>query len=283
MIVDFFIDRVKTKKTIMKFLFKNSSTKSSILLLASFSSQAYSRYIEFFLYNQADLDTVRSDCFELSTTNQHIEFITIDVDKLYYSLEIPGNFIPNNLEEIISECPRLQRTFAIGEAKETAVLTRSVITELDKILLPICLIVCAIIGGLMVYYKHFSKYKNIVELDSESDFGSVDRPSNPTKDSKYYEDDGKSNVTFKSRVSATSKCLDNIQRNDSVIPGKIKSIGLFANQVNPDIQVTDAEFENNFHPNNEPTTNITVNIGEAVSPSGSRKAIAQTPSGVNLY
>ena len=237
-------------------------------------ASAADRTIEFFLYNKKDLATVRRDCFELSSTNSAVEFVELNKKSRHYTLTLDDSIIPGTLTEITAACPRLQKTYKID-----GVLTRELVTTLDKVLIPICLILVTLAAGFMVYYKNFSKYKNIIEIDEDSDADSQDgnqdnddgQQSKANFENASGREDGKSdrsNLTYKSK----SGVLD-VQRNDSVIPGKIKSIGMFANNTVEPLQEEGGK-----------VANITVNIGSeatSVSPTGKRRVVDSGE--VNLY
>lgn len=227
--------------------------------------------IEFFIYKKNDLNIIQNDCFELSTNNR--EIVTIDKRDKHYSITIPTcateestgcltqyEDITATLNGVISECPRMHKTYKIDN-----VLTRKIVTDLDKILLPICIIACFLALGFIIYYKNFSKYKNIVEIDTDSDDGSSngDDNANDQRTNAYQPDEHGQSVDanaqnyrskLDSQFSKQSSNMENIDRHDSVIPGKVKCISQIANNaVRPESDV------DNMHQNGGQQTNITVN------------------------
>lgn len=235
------------------------------------SSCVFATKIEFYLFNKLDLAIVEDTCFNLTTTNNSSKIKAIDEDSLFYELEIPNSSsdpLPTTLDDIIKKCDRLQKTYTID-----GVLTRDVVTNLDKIMLPIFLTLCFVFIMAMVYYKNFSKYKNIVELDGDSDSeedDAEDDSDNDNDDNKHKnEEERPSELTTKQTRNNT---LDSIKRNDSVIPGKIKSIGMFA-----DNSVAPGDDDNNNK------INVTVNLNGSNTPMGSKKQNMSDTTGVNLY
>ena len=204
-----------------------SSSKLIILWLTSLFLTVKSRTIHFHLWSSSDLATINNDCFPGSNLNN--DFILLNQKTKYYRLTLADSEIPATLKEILVKCPQLQKMHLID-----GVRAYPLVTKLDRIMLPLSLFLTFACAAGMIYYKRFSKYKNIVDVgdDDDSDGRSENDFENGSQNQKL---DDKHDIERSNSSRSEANQLDTIQRNDSVIPGKVKSLGIFSdNSVAPD-------------------------------------------------
>jgi len=179
---------------------RNPTFTFLLALFAKFSTTS-SREITFFLFTETELERL-PECFNISAKNLDHTISELDKNNLYYKLVVPPvdnvEIIPDNYDDIAEQCNLLIKLWSVD-----GVQVKQIVTKLDKIMLPLILVLFTIFLGFIIYLNNErSQYITVDDIES----------SRPSSNPQLTD----TNVNSQNDVR--------FSMNDSTVSGKIRSI-----------------------------------------------------------